>query len=99
MPRLGGTWVGPASFARPNPAIGDVRLWLTLTSGGRVALDVYDVGGRKVRSLEEGFLGAGMHELGWDRRDASGRTLPAGVYLVNARTASDTRVARVAVIR
>ena len=36
--------------------------------------------GQKVRTLVQGRLDAGSHELRWDSRDESGKTLASGVY-------------------
>src|SRR5262249_11490237 len=73
-----------ALAASPNPFAGTTRLDLALAAPGPVRLEVLDLGGRRVRSLESGHvLPAGPHEWTWDGRDAAGRPVPAGVYLVH----------------
>lgn len=73
------------SAATPNPVRGITAVRLDLPVPSKVAAAVFDIGGRRVRSLVEGSLPAGAHSLAWDRRDVSGRSVPAGVYLVRVR--------------
>lgn len=62
--------------ASPNPFAGATLLSFTLDRPRAVSLDVYDVTGRRVRSLLEGRpFPAGSHDVGFD---ASG--LAGGVY-------------------
>ncbi len=48
-------------------------------------VEIYDVGGRRVRVLHEGPLAAGSRPLEWDGRRHSGAQAHTGVYLVRAR--------------
>ncbi|WP_041806294.1 FlgD immunoglobulin-like domain containing protein [Rhodothermus marinus] len=47
-----------------------------------VRLVVYDLLGRSVRTLLEGPLAPGVHEVVWDGRNDAGVRLPAGLYLL-----------------
>jgi flagellar hook assembly protein FlgD len=49
---------------------------------------VFDALGRRVRTLVDGPLAAGRHEIAWDGRDGRGVDAPAGVYLVRAAAAT-----------
>jgi len=64
--------------AQPNPASQRISLRFTLPSTGHVALSVYDLGGRMVRSLESSTLAAGAHHSRWDLKDENGRRLGRG---------------------
>ncbi len=46
-----------------------------------VRLEVYDVSGRRVRSLVEGEMRPGTHVVTWDGRNEQGRRVSSGVYL------------------
>jgi flagellar hook assembly protein FlgD len=52
---------------------------------GIARLDVYDLAGRHVRALREGFAGPGEQRVVWDGRDDAGRSVATGVYFVRAR--------------
>ena len=65
----------------PNPAHAsvEVRFHSSVASHARVA--IYDLVGRRVRTLFEGRAEAGERRLSWDLKDARGARLPAGIYL------------------
>jgi flagellar hook assembly protein FlgD len=46
---------------------------------------VYDVRGRRVRTLVNKFVPAGYHEAVWDGRDDFGNRVASGVYLYQLR--------------
>jgi len=43
------------------------------------------VSGRRVRTLASARFGVGAHTITWDGRDARGRQVSPGVYLVQLR--------------
>jgi hypothetical protein len=63
----------------PNPARTHT-LTFGLPVGNDVELAVFDLAGRRLATLVRGNFEAGTHTASWDGRDASGRTLGAGVY-------------------
>ncbi len=84
--------------ARPNPTRGASTLWLETGGAGPAEVVLFDLQGRALRTLYRGRLEAGPHSLAWDGRDDSGRTLPAGIYYVSARTASGRASARIVLL-
>jgi len=62
--------------AYPNPFAGRTTVRYALPIDTRVVLAVYDLLGRRVAVLADGFARAGHHEATWD---AAG--MPSGVYL------------------
>jgi hypothetical protein len=63
-----------------SPAGGAVALAVGLDTATPVRVDVYDLLGRRVRSLAERDLPAGVTVLPWDGRDQSGSRVGRGVY-------------------
>jgi len=86
------------SSAWPNPARGVLRLSLDLSRAGPVEVAAFDLAGRRVRGIAAGEAAAGSTTFVWDLRDAAGRKVAAGLYLVRARTPQGTLVRRVAVV-
>ncbi len=84
---------------RPNPSRGPVRVAFTLPSAQRVALEVFDLGGRRVRTLARGAWPAGDHEAAWDALDARGQPVPPGVYLLRLEAAGVRTVLRAVHLR
>jgi hypothetical protein len=69
----------------PNPFRTATTFRFSTRSAGKVGIRVFDAAGRMVKRLEEPMT-AGMHEVRWDGRDESGRTVPSGMlfYEVSA---------------
>ena len=67
--------------ARPNPTHGETQFSWTLSAPARVTLDIYDVSGRRVRTLASGDFDAGTHQASWDGLDESGTQAASGHYL------------------
>lgn len=71
----------------PNPMQNEVHI---ASEGGALpAISIYDVAGRSIRAFPGVELGAGFR---WDRRDASGRRVPAGIYFVRAYGAAPIKL-------
>jgi len=82
--------IGPPA---PNPARSRVSFVLRIREQGPIDLAVFDLSGRMVKGWS-GLAGAGeQRTLTWDFRDAAGRRVPAGRYLVrlSARDLAMTR--------
>lgn len=71
-----------ALAASPNPARAAATIRFDLPAGGSVALGVYDVAGRLVRTLADGPFEAGRHARAWDGGTNAGARAAAGVYFV-----------------
>jgi hypothetical protein len=81
--------------ATPNPSRGPLTVAFTLASAERAQLDVVDVAGRRVRSLDLAAPTAGAQSA---RLDA-GSPLAPGLYFVRLVQGRARAMARVAVIR
>lgn len=68
-----GTDVSVSNF--PNPFNPETHLSFTLPEASKVSLIVYDISGREVARLINGFQSAGFHEVTFNAPD-----LPSGVY-------------------
>ena len=64
-----------------NPFDGRVGFGFRLGEASPVALEVFDLRGRKVATLSGAGLDAGEHRIEWNGRDQAGRMVPAGTYL------------------
>ncbi len=71
--------------AAPNPARGATSLSIVSPQAGEQVVDVLDLAGRVVRTLERGWQPAGARIARWDGTGADGARVPAGVYLVRVR--------------
>lgn len=75
----------PTRFAlypnHPNPANPNTSIRFDVPEAGAVELAVFDVLGRRVRSLLSDDVSVGSHVVTWDGRDDWGREAASGVYL------------------
>ena len=78
----------------PNPTRGDVSLALDAPRAGWAEVDVVDLAGRSVATLQRGPIAAGSHALRWDGGDERGRPTRPGLYFVRARLGAQTAVTR-----
>jgi flagellar hook assembly protein FlgD len=84
------------SAPAPNPAREESRLTLAMPAAGHVDAAVFDVLGRRVRTLASGAREGGAHELRWDGRDESGRRAAPGAYFVRAVARGEIASRRIA---
>jgi flagellar hook assembly protein FlgD len=78
--------VNALSAARPNPFHGETTLDYTLAKETVVDLGVYDLLGRRVRTLVSGTRPPGTSNARWDGMGDDGRRASAGVYFVRMVT-------------
>ncbi len=64
----------------PNPFNPRTSIRFSLAANGPAELTIYDVNGRKVKSLVNGTLNAGEHNQIWDGTDDAGHRVGAGIY-------------------
>lgn len=83
----------------PNPFNPTTTLTFRLASSEDIALVVFDVRGRRIRTVAAGPWAAGTHSVRWDGRDEVGRPVAAGSYLVALRTEMGREVARLTLVR
>jgi flagellar hook assembly protein FlgD len=66
----------------PNPFNSSTIIPFRLPAAGAVRLSVYDLTGQLVADLIDATMAAGSHLAEWDGRDASGRHVASGIYLI-----------------
>jgi hypothetical protein len=72
----------------PNPFARSLSLGFALPRETAVLLEVFNVQGRRVRTLSNERLGPGRHDLRWDGTDGAGNELGSGIYWVRLRAGS-----------
>jgi len=64
----------------PNPFNPATRIDFELQQPDVVDLTIFDVAGRRIRTLTTGALGAGPHSVTWDGKSTDGGTAANGIY-------------------
>lgn len=88
-----------AVTSAPNPAGVRVDLALDLPRAAHVQVDVYDVAGRRIRTIHRGDLPAGLRQLSWDGRLDDGSAAASGVYRYVVKAGGQEAVGRIVWIR
>jgi hypothetical protein len=70
----------------PNPFNPVTKIQFQLPEEGRVNLSVYDILGRKERTLVDEIKPAGCFEAFWDGKDNDGTAAECGVYVARIQT-------------
>ena len=64
----------------PNPFNQSTKIEFALAHSGFVTLNIYDLLGRKVRTLVSENLSSGHKSVLWDGKDNSGKEVASGIY-------------------
>jgi hypothetical protein len=72
----------------PNPFTQTTEIRYQLPVDCQVRLTIYDLLGRKVKTLVNGTQSAGYKTAHWDCRNDQGRELPSGIYMYMLRSGS-----------
>jgi hypothetical protein len=83
----------------PNPIRSTATISYSLSRKQRTAVSLYDVSGRRLKTLVQGIQTPGRYSLAWDGTDDKGRLLSAGVYFVKLETAEARSVKKAALVR
>ncbi|MBK7366571.1 MAG: T9SS type A sorting domain-containing protein [Candidatus Eisenbacteria bacterium] len=84
---------------RPNPFREPTRITFAIPQAGLAALRVFDLAGRRVATLVDTTLPAGVHALEWDGRNAAGGACAPGVYLYRLETPAGSQTRRMVLLR
>jgi len=83
----------------PNPFNPTATIRFGLPEAGRVTLVVYDLMGREVLRLAEGYRDAGWQAVVWNGRDARGREVPTGIYVARIMTPQGTKAIKLVMMK
>ena len=83
----------------PNPFNAETRLHYALPEAQRVRLTIYDMLGRKVRTLVDEDQPPGLYQITWDGRDESGREVASGIYFYRLQTPQFTHTRKMILLR
>ena len=99
----GGQGGAPREFALdpnyPNPFNSSTTIRYRLAEPGQVRLEIFDVQGRKVKTLANGYAGSGVYQVEWDGTDASGKPVATGVYLARLQKGSTSLVHKMLLLK
>lgn len=83
----------------PNPFNPRGTIEYQLREQAPVTLEIYNLRGQKVKSLESGIKTAGTHTVIWNGMDDAGRNVASGVYLLRLKAADQLSSRKIALVK
>ena len=83
----------------PNPFNPITTIRYSVPKSGHVSVRVYDVNGRLVKVLYEGYRKAGSYSITWNGRNGKGRELASGVYFCQLRQGDKVQNKKLVLLR
>ncbi|MBP7309877.1 MAG: T9SS type A sorting domain-containing protein, partial [Candidatus Cloacimonetes bacterium] len=75
----------------PNPFNPHTTIAFSMEKAGYANLGIYNLKGQLVKSLHNGNVNSGEHQLVWDGTDANGKQVGSGLYLYRLSTAAGSQ--------
>ncbi|UCH85578.1 MAG: T9SS type A sorting domain-containing protein, partial [Candidatus Latescibacterota bacterium] len=86
----------PLLSSYPNPFNPSTTIRYVVTEAQDIRMAIYDVKGRLVRTLVNGFEAAGVHNTTWDGIDNADNPVASGIYFV--RLAADGKTTNIKIV-
>lgn len=83
----------------PNPFNPRTTISFALSAPGFVELQLFDLQGRRIKSLVSETMAAGPHTVLWEGRDDGGRQVPTGPYFCRVSSQGFTRTMKLLLVR
>jgi len=87
------------STTYPNPFNSATTIDYETDRDGHARLEVYGLGGQRLRTLSDGFHHAGRHQAYWNDEDDHGQPVSSGVYLIRLQSAQQIRHHKVTLLK
>lgn len=92
----------PATLALenyPNPFNAVANISYNVPIDGPVNLSIYDVQGRMIAQLENGYKSGGAYIVSWDGRDNQGRSVVSGIYFARLSANGHSTTSRLVLLK
>jgi len=83
----------------PNPFNSNTIISYALDSPAEISLEIYDLLGRLISTLDSGLKQAGNHEIVWNGLNASSQEVASGIYFYRLKAGDKTSVKKMTYIR
>jgi hypothetical protein len=65
---------------QPNPFNGETIIPFELKTAAKVTITIYDLLGKKIKTISNGYYTEGIHEVSWDGFGETGNNVATGLY-------------------
>ncbi len=83
----------------PNPFNPETVISYSLPNPGVVKVEIYDILGKKVKTLVNEFKNAGKYDVRWNGRNEYGSGVPSGIYFYRLQTGDFVQTMKMTLLR
>ncbi|MFC2150689.1 aryl-sulfate sulfotransferase [Calditrichota bacterium] len=83
----------------PNPFNSTTTINFTLPTNLNTSLEIFDITGKRVKTLYQGNLNAGFHRLSWGGDTELGSLVPTGTYIYKLQTQAGTKAGQIQLVK
>jgi hypothetical protein len=83
----------------PNPFNPSTTIEYSVGTRGRVEIEIYDINGRRIRSLVNQIKDPGRHRTVWNGKNEFDQTVVTGIYFCRLRIGTSQSVRKMLIIR
>jgi hypothetical protein len=83
----------------PNPFNPSTTVEFSVPKQGRAAVRVFDLQGRRIATLVDESMAAGLYRVRWDGRDQSGRDVSSGLYFAMIESGGTRQAVRLTLLK
>lgn len=83
----------------PNPFNPQTRIGFQLKKAGDVSIMIYDIRGRRIRTLMNRQMNTGIFEVVWDGKNSDGKEVASGTYFYRIKSGEFTRTRKMQLLR
>jgi hypothetical protein len=83
----------------PNPFNPITKISFNLEEKAQVLLYIYDIEGKMIKSLVNGFIDSGYNEVTWDGTDSNGDPVSSGVYFYRLKANGKTLTKKMVLLK
>lgn len=84
---------------RPSIVNNNAEIHYQINSSSSINISIFDISGRKVKTLIKGNQDAGYYTLNWDAADDDGKKLSKGVYFIYFEDQNETFTKKIVIVK
>jgi flagellar hook assembly protein FlgD len=83
----------------PNPFNPETKINFSLAKNGNVSLEVYNIKGQLIKTLQNGYTDAGEHSVVWIGDDENGQKVTSGIYFYRLQTENMSKTRKMLLLK
>ena len=83
----------------PNPFNGLTTIGYSIPSASNILLKIYDMSGKEIRTLHNGYHKSGSANITWDGRDKNSQLVASGIYFYSMVSGRNSTVKKLTLVK